>query len=254
MKHEQKLDELLRDWAAKTQPDEAERENLRAKVCQRLREIRVPRSRKMSTPLRGSQACPQRARWAAACAVLLLLAGLTLPQLFRHTPEITAEKAIPETPESLVLFEEVSRLFGDQLRWAVETESGLHLNIDEDHARGTSDCGTPLVVETVVLSEDDAAGTWHRLWKARTLTCAEYLVQSPVNGQEQGQLLLWALRLPNGHVVVETALSLSDSELSDSFGDVLAPGETKNVATIRREGRVYRVQQRVRAFQPQEKV
>ncbi|MFW5893635.1 MAG: hypothetical protein ACOCUY_00675 [Verrucomicrobiota bacterium] len=253
MKRGQKLNALLRDWAAETQPDEETKKRLRKEVCESLRCTRIPRTMFSEGRVRTSQGNLTALRWAPAAAAIVLVAGLAL--FFAQTPPPSRSESNDQglgapADESLPLFEEVSRLFENRLHWAVETGSGLHLNIDQLRTKGGG-CGTALLVETVVLTEG-AAGAWRQIWKARALTCPDELIEAPTNGNARSKMLQWTHRLPDGNLAVETELSLSESSFSGSFDGILVPGEAKAVATLRQDGRVYRVQQRVRPFPAKE--
>lgn len=253
MKRTDKLDKVLREWAAEAAPDPTARHRLQARIREGLRETAVPRAVREGASPRTSQGALTAWRLATTTAVVAVVAGLALflagPPAPRQAGPCVGVGQEGMAGDSLVLFEEVSRLFEDQLRWAVETGSGLHLNMDAD-ALGEGGGGAPWLVDIVVLREDEASGAWHPLWQARALTGAEEWVHCAANGDSSSQLLLWIHRLPDGNMAVETTLALSRSKLSGTFGGVLVPGEAKAVATFRRDGRLYRVRQRVRPFQP----
>lgn len=257
MKRRQKIDTLLRDWAAENQPDEETRERLRRQVCESLRGERIPRTISTAGRVRTSQRHTAALRWTMAAATVVLVAGMALffarPTMLSRSA-CKREKVSAPADESLAYFEEVARLFKDHLRWAVETGSGLHLNVEGDPVQSAGGCAPPLLVETVVLTESAGSGVWRQVWKARTLTCPEELVETPANGTATSKMLLWAHRLPDGNLAVDTEISLSQSSFSGSFNGVLVPGKTQDVATLRKDGRIYRVQQRVLAFPAKEKV
>jgi hypothetical protein len=269
------LDHLLETWAAGREAS-AERlsalgQQIAAQLADKAPLAVVPDSRSSRQvgrlglggfSLRGGPA------WflAGAASVALVVAGSFWLHGDRPQEPTIAGKSAPVLPtgyaslphEQLLakarLFAEMQTVFGGQLEWIAETTDHVELGLGKV-ATASKDPGSkgpgsrehgPLIVRVVV--ERRAAGTAD--WKVVWATDVVALDQEPVTlraaeGTIPAALSLWAYRLPDGMVFVESDLTLSGlkSALESASSNILENNRATEVGSVDVDGAEYRILQ-----------
>ena len=124
-----------------------------------------------------------------------------------------------------------------ELEWIAETSDHVELGLSKD-ARGADDAG-PLIVRVVV--ERRAAGTpdWKIVWATDVVARnQESVVLRSAEGAAPAALSLWAYRLPDGKVFVESDLTLSAAgrAIQSASTNILEDNRTTEVGTVDADG------------------
>lgn len=260
------LDALLRDWAARHAADEGEARGLASRVTEELARRRVtppgpggglapsPLGEKVPVPVfeenggrlpgrgrPGSQS-PARRAWAVAAAACLVLAAAALAVLRtgRNGGPDAAQLAGISTEElagDARLFGELERLFDGDLRSAVESGTTVRLDI-APVAGGPAIDAVPLLLRVAVACRRAGEATWEEPVQTDVLTRTEELVDVVPDTQGGNRILLWAYRLPDGHVAVDASIRLTTPvAASADVTTILTPGKARQVLALKtREG------------------
>lgn len=256
-----KLDKLLKTWAANRAPGEAHLDRLAAGIVEEG-------SRRSATPLCRDEAPSARtsmrgkliyATLGAATALAIVVAvSAFFPAQVEICTGMPAE-AVPAISPSEVeagarLFREVSQVFGDSLRWMTDTENKVRLGVDSDFV--AHDVNAPrLLIRVVVVGRNNGESQWRTLMKTDVLTYDQEWVEaipdpkSP-DPKSPDRLILWGNILPDGNVAVDSSLRLSvPIRMQVDVTNVFTPGQPAEVFSIETADAQYRVFQAVTPLQ-----
>lgn len=235
------LDNLLRDWAARHEPSEAQRQQLEARV---LLAARQAISGKAST--RKPAHHPQHGQahhllwFAAGIAATLLIAGIWRFLAQTHDPLI----ALLREESGLFagrrcsmarIFRETERVFGSNLQWVAQSGGDAELGLAEMPLNGE-----PLVVRVVIVARNPEDGSWNRIWEANAVARANTILEMNPDSMPDNRLALWLYRLEGGAALVESRLKLhAPLAIEAETSEVLKFGTTRKVTRVRHEGIEY---------------
>jgi hypothetical protein len=242
-----KLDSLLRDWAARHGGDPVRRDALVESVRRRLGHEEVSMA-PVPAPARRKRLHGGLAYAVGGFAAGLLVAvGLfwTWPQwrgLIGADPYgQTAYLSAAEIKRSGELFRRMEEVFPGNLCWVAETGGEVSLGLGQCSGTSVSQA-TPLVVRTVVLKRVPGESAWRTVFAADVLSRGEEMVEIAPSQMPDDRLLVWAYRLPDGNVAVDANLRLADSPAAGvDVTNVLAPGRAVQVFTTKTPDAEFRV-------------
>ena len=258
---DEKLDDLLNEWA--DQCDSSERlKSLHDRIVTSLQETKfvattdvAPRKSNRNTKHRMA-----RRHWASRFAVgtvltMLLSVGFVLPQWDRpvvsSTSEFPPEYAwLPEEQiqNKAVLLAQMESLFDNRLAWMVETDDQLEFGLDQstsDHADRAQDPGR-FAVRVIVEQRQQGSTVWQLAWSMDVLSRNEELVLVTPTKTNSHELQLWAYRLPDGAIAVDSELQLAEtSPFRARTSGLHQNAKPVRVATAQNNGTEYRVFQTV---------
>ncbi len=113
-----------------------------------------------------------------------------------------------------ILFEEMENLFDHKLAWVAETgqklEFGLDPSVQHDADQGdqiqSREC---LAVRIIIEQRQPGNGAWKLVWAMDVTAQDEGLVRVAEPHTGKNSLLLWAYRLPDGAISVESEIELA---------------------------------------------
>ena len=240
-----KLDKLLRKWAAGHAADEEHVRRLADRIVDQLGRLdrcaadEYPDRRPLSRP-RGKPACV-----ALGVAAALLIAAVA--SLVSRPP--SASKGEPASSLASIhhsdveagarLFAEVKRIFGDELRWIAD---GGEVRLGLRPVSGGAAAATPLLIRVVVLQRKSGETAWHELLKTDVLTHNQELVEVLPNHGSDDRLVLWPYVLPDGNVAVDSSIRLTAPiRTSIEVTNVYAPGKPTGIFSLQTDDAEYRV-------------
>jgi len=247
------VDDLLRGWAARHAPSEAQGRDLAARIGDGLSQGQTLTPKEDATGRRPWRV-PARLAWAVGGAAALLVAAAAF-LLIRSgrpgSPEPTQLGRVSEAEMegSRRLFRELDTLFGGELRAVVESEAGVHLNL-APAAGGPASDAVPLLVRVTVAVRKPGEAEWQKAFEADILTRTEELVEAVPDPGRGNRIVLWACSLPDGKMAVEASLRLADLDgcrpstplvASADVTAVLTPGKPKQILAVKTAEGEYRV-------------
>ncbi|HTU25769.1 MAG TPA: hypothetical protein VMF30_10245 [Pirellulales bacterium] len=158
------------------------------------------------------------------------------------------------------LFAEMQAVFGDRFQWVAETADRVELGLAEEAPAAepspgppTPTAAAPLAVQVVIERKEPGTGEWQTLWASEVIARdQEPIVLSgaePTGPDSMGaeSLALWAYRLPDGMLFVETALSRSGMVQANA-SSILEDNHTSQVEMTDGTGAEYRIFQSAAAL------
>ena len=247
------LDRLLQTWQAGRQADAERLSALQRQIAARLAAER---------PLgAGLERAPQNGRstgrrhgllasgpvWLLATAAALLIAVGSF-WLGRTTgdPGPAPGLARQELADKARLFAEMRGMFGNQLQWLTEANDRVELGLAA--AGETADGERPMVVKVVVERRAGGDRDWQVVWSADVIALDQrQVVAQPVG---EGVLSLWAYRLPDGTVFVESDLVLPHrlSSVETATANILENNRPTEIGAFESDGVHYRILQTAAAL------
>ena len=147
--------------------------------------------------------------------------------------------------EKALLLNEMDHVFDNRLVWVAETPAGLNFGLrqSDEEAIGESE---RLAVRVVVERRAVGDSAWKQFWAMDVMSRDQEFVSVSPREDTKQQLQLWAYRLPDGAIAVESTLQLSGdvSFLAESSG-LYRDRTPQQVATTRDHEAEYRVFQSV---------
>jgi hypothetical protein len=267
------LDDLLHDWGAAREASSDRLSALHRQIAERLAEQPVldivpapaEESHRSLAAGRGNRARHSGPAWflAGAASVLLVVAGnywlgRTGPEVADKTPSQVSPKGLASlSKEDLLakarLYNEMRVMFDGQLEWLAETSDHLEVGLAQlpssDGSEEPSD-KQPLVIQMVVERRAKGGSSWQVVWATEVIAPSEERVAlRPVNGAVPAALSLWAYRLPDGMVFVESNLKLSGAQVVEAAtSGILENNRATEVATVDAGAAEYRVLQTAAAL------
>ena len=264
-----KLDKLLKQWAAHHAINEEHARKLADRIVGQLRRddgptVDVAARRQVSTSTRRRMVC---AALGAAVALLVMIAVVHLSRVLTSSdedgrPEVAGKQDAPpsrSTPDSEAralsvavipqseiadgrrLFQEFEELFADDLRHIVNTDTDVRLAV-WPVSGGPITHLTPLLIRVLVVERNRGEASWHELMKVDLLTRSQELVEAVPEPKSDNRLFLWAYFLPDGKVAVDSSIRLAAPiRASVDVTNVLTPGEPARVFSLETEDAEYRV-------------
>jgi hypothetical protein len=245
-----RLTRLLRRWAKRHAPDEAEQDLLRARLRTTVQE--TPFLDPESDPSALHSRHPWRpVAWASVGAAAALVAMLAFwpaqPPGRQDSPSSSdraaALAAFPDRQlaEKTAVLTEMERLFGGRLAWFAEVDHEIRLGVTPEASRGAA-----MVVRVVVVARRGREDSWKPVWAADVVTHGEEVVElAPVQGRG-GKLQLWTCPLPDGTVAVDAELALNQGlALRSSSTGVQQDGTPCRTFSLRTDGVEYQVYQTI---------
>jgi len=243
------LDTLMRDWAARQQPSEAERRQLEARVLQRVRQTLQnarqgngqPTYRKVPNHLRHPMFW-----FAAGIAATLMIAGIWHFLILPHDPLVSVLREenglFAGRRRSIArIFCETERLFGPNLQWIAQSGNDDELGLAE-----TPMGEEPLVVRIVIVARPVGNGAWRRLWETEVVARANARLELTPDGMLDNHLALWLYQLEGGAALVESRLRLNAPvAIEAETSEVLKFGATRKVTRVLHKGFEYLLLQTV---------
>ena len=206
----QRLDDLLRRWAASRDPD-----------AQRLDALRERAAKLVSAPDCGvCQRQPlgllRMAAWGLAAAAVALLAvglvwlvrGQAAQMAGRPAPSAgqvrsdgpapaPAWLAPPPVDAKRELLVELQRVFEGRVAWVAETASQIRLGLNGD------DAGGPALAIRLVLVQRLGDAAPRPVWTVDLISDEERLVILPADAADGAQVAVWTYALPDGLLAVD---------------------------------------------------
>ncbi len=224
------IDNLLRDWAARHEPDGDRRRRLEARILRAYR-----------SDHRASPAGPQwidrghcllwfaaGATAAFAAAVLWRGDGTTGDPLAALLAEERSHFA-DRRPALARIFCETERLFGAKLQWVAQSGRGAELGVSD-----LPDDAATLAVRLTLVARRDGTREWKRIWEADVVARTDGMLELAPDGNPANRVALWMHRLEGGGALVESRLMLaSPVRFSAETSEVLPFGDSRNTARVR---------------------
>jgi len=251
----QKLDDLLAQWAERRGPDD---DRLAATILASLAESSHESGARPGETEAGP--VPSRAGWGfrlalAAAAVLAL--GVSLAWWLWTEPARTARDqliALAAEPAALrpwqsvargELFVEVGRHFDGQLAWLAESADQVRIGLRTESG-GTPTAARPdvpaVAVRLVVLRRDESSPHWSHVWSLDLVAQGEEVVSLPSGLGGCPELTLWTHVLPDGMIAVDADFALGDrAPLRSVQSGVYRSGVPALVCSKHHHGAEYRV-------------
>ncbi len=269
---DEKLDRLLQDWSSESvshsqlsllqQRIVASLRNSDSAVCAVGGEVPLRDSSDGAEASRSvvpTRALTRSNRGAAAIAVgmvlTVMLATLLLliqsPRRGASTSESPPEYAWlqhDQIQNKTLVLQEMKRLFDRQFLWLAENGNQLELGLAETDAgrSGVTDGGDHLAIRIVVQRRQPGSTDWKQAWTMDLVSRSEETVSVLPKDGNGTELQLWAYRLPDGAIAVETDLRLSGAnDLHAQCSGVQQNGRPVNVSSVRSEDTEYRVFQTI---------
>jgi len=252
---EERLDQVLRDWASQQRPAPDRLETLGKRI---LDAAEGPDDRPVpAAPTRG--AWTGRLAWFAAGAAAAVVAAAVVLHLWSpnkpdesdHRSVATTEPTEPIPAEARFdaaglarrarLFGEMQRVFDDNLAWVAESNGDVLLGV-EPEARPSPDDGKPIVVRLLVMTRKPGQTAWTRGQSIDLIVRDQELVEvaPPKSGNES--LAVWAFRLPDGTIAVDTSLGIRTADAQPAaYSGVQRPKVPRQILQLKSDGAEYRV-------------
>lgn len=248
-----RLDKLLKQWAAAHATSEEHARKLSDRIADELAashlrvldpaaDWRVPRPRRRRLP------------WAplGIAAALLVAATVSLFLRWPSVPDgVVPDSEAASSPAAAIdpaelhagarLFQEMEALFANDLRWVADTDDTVRLGVRP--TSGAPVAGeTRLMIRVVVLRRGRDATSWHELMKADLFARSQELVEAVLDPKLDNRLVLWAYALPDGKVAIDSSLRLTTPiRASVDATNVLTPGKSASVLSLETEDAEYRI-------------
>ena len=140
------------------------------------------------------------------------------------------------------LFAEMRTVFGGQLQWIAETTDHIELGLAKEAVDADGD--HPLMVHVVVERRAAGSADWKIVWATDVVANDQQpVVLRPTTGALPAALSLWAYRLPDGTVFVESDLTLrgADSAVRSASASILQNNRATEVGSVDADGAEYRI-------------
>ena len=254
--NEERLDQVLRDWASQHRPAPDRLETLGKRILDA-----AEGSAGSHAPRR-----PTRTAWAgrlvwfaAGVAAAVVAAAVVLhfwtpkqPGDSDHRPVATTDQIPAEAELDAVqlarrarLFGEMRRMFAGNLSWVAESNGDVLLGV-EAQARPSPDDGKPIVIRLLVMMRKPGETTWARQQTIDLILRDQEFVELAPSAGWNRNLAVWAFRLPDGRIAVDTSLGISAAGAQPaSYSGVQAPEVPRQILELKSDEAEYRVFQTV---------
>lgn len=210
-----KLDNLLRDWAADSKPDADQLSRLQESI---LNEWDAENQTVIPAPAMPEPRRSPRSALAVGVAIGALATALAVllwsASMTDHRPEIAGKSSDQPPPkfawlsdaqlaDKMALRNEMLAMFDQKFGWIAETGDNLEIGID---GRQNTD-GTPTVAVRLIVEQRNAVqGEWTTVFAVDIVALSEERVEFTPDSWDFTGLRLWAYALPDGMIEIDTEL------------------------------------------------
>ena len=213
------LDQLLSNWAARTEPTDDALQALQRRVVSAAASATNSNSSGSAgaSPFRDHPAARQKAGWQIAMtAVALLLAAAVLVSRphERNEASLTPQLSDDSIAARQSLFNELDRMFDGHWRWLGEVNGRVHLQTEEPAASEVSAAdnrvaNNGVAVRLVVVQRRPGEANWRVVWEASVMARSDEWVRLPEELIGDDAVSVWAHALPDGSVLIESDVTLT---------------------------------------------
>ena len=251
------LHDLLRQWAQRHTPAEADADRLRRRVTQALRDeafLDLPPPAARSRRRAWGWALGFALGTAAAVAVMVALRAGDGPR--SDVPQ-SAFFAQSELAEKAKLLAAMQDLFAGRLAWVGEAGREVQLGLLPDAVPGPRPgldrTRAPLAIRVVVLTRPGSGAAWKPIWQADVIAQDEEVVDLAAQSVRDGTLRLWMHTLPDGAIAVDANLALKGAAcVRSSFSGIQRTGVPQRVFDLQTDGAEYQAYQTVAPLEVKE--
>ncbi len=241
-----KLDKLLKRWAARHAADEASVRTLVERIAEQARAtdpvIHADMGRRPAPSFRT------KLTYTAVGIAATLVVAATIALWLRvpgngpiQNAAALASVSAEEVESNARLFSEVKRLFGEDLRWVSNTDSEIRLGLRPVAARQAVN-GTSLLIRVIVAQRISGDRAWKKVLETDILARHEELVEVVPDPEKDNRLIVWGHVLPDGNVAVDSNIQLRQPiRASIDVTNVLVPGTPTQIFSLETDDAEYRV-------------
>jgi hypothetical protein len=213
-----KLDRLLHDWSEQTS-DTGRLDDLRNRIVSSLTATDAGPSMNVVKQTTGPQS--RRFAWmsgtvVASAAVLLLLMTcfpLRKSDMVATNPQLPPDDAWlrdDQLAHKAALLAAMEEAFDGHLHWLAETGDDVKLGLAASSLSvdAKRDHDVRMAVRVVVERRSPGVNAWQVVWAIDVLAREEAVVDTHDN---DGELKLWAYQLPDGHIAIDSEITLTGS-------------------------------------------
>lgn len=240
--NDRELDARLREWAAAQAPDRRGQEALAGRICAEARRRGLDRYAEPAPPAVPVLARLRYAGLGALAAAAAILLVLRWPSVAPDAADPAALAGISEAQLRAGgrLFEEVGRLFPDNLRWIAQ--AGSDVGIGTETRAAVPATGEPLLVRVTILSRAAGEDRWTQSWASELILRGQDWVEVVPDRRADNALALWVYPLEDGKLALDTTVRVNlPVRLSARLSAVAEPGRPLEIAALREDGTEYRV-------------
>lgn len=241
------LDQLLKEWAGRSQPDRQAVERIQSRIAYRIRQM----NDKVGDSADEAVSFVPWARLVYGLVAVFAIVVVGALYAWRRSPPHVppgrpAVDFVRFTDQEIaaraMVMDEMRTLFDDHLRWVLIGDYGMRFGLSSDAPPAVSPHPW-LLVRTVLAIRTDGRHDWTAVWTADTLFRAEEHVFASLRNGESVDLDLWAHRLPGGDYFLESHIQWpSRNDIRAHEFLVLADGEAARIhsgRTLKGEYRLY---------------
>ena len=248
------LDNLLKEWAARQEPDSARFNTLAGQIMHDVGR----RTRVIDDEIAFTIPFSQKLRYAGLGAVAALVVCLlcmhvqvsVVPQSTGAGVPAFAAVSAQEVGAGAKLFTEMERLFSDHLKWVAQSNGDVGIGVEPEGSLISADSsGKPVLVRLTVLSRKTGEKEWRKAWNTDVVMRREQLVEIAPNEKSGNKLALWVYPLADGKLAVDTNIALvQPATIASRSNMVVAHGQVADIAQLRAGNEEYRVLQSVQVL------
>jgi hypothetical protein len=201
------LDNQLRKWGQRCEPDTATLHKLEERVMRNTRECLANESQTVRSGVVHQWFWQPKMVVAFATVSILLVLGMFAwkggwQQQSSPCPDFAGNLISPFDQQELaarqLLFGEMEQLFAGAVRWVKLTDDDMQFDLATEPIPSN---GKPVALRTVVARQTEN-GEWEVVWKGDVMLPPDEYVA--INNEKLPALGLWVHRLPDGAYVVNT--------------------------------------------------
>ncbi|WP_437222290.1 hypothetical protein SH661x_002714 [Planctomicrobium sp. SH661] len=243
------LEQILVNWSEAHEPQQPDLLALQQRIINALQRNAESSDADSANRSVHELLSTKRGRYGAVIitAAAMLLVALTLRFQLRPTPmrssETIAEASAWQSPESLkkhaALFQELQQLFDQRIRCVAESDQTLTFELVEEGELPDPESWRPLSIRIVLQRRVPGERDWTPVSHVNVVSKPEQVCRLTLG---PSQLRLWAFRLPDGMILVESEFPLTDGMGPRMAASQLLPeGEAREVLSVVSDGVEYRV-------------
>jgi hypothetical protein len=199
------LDRLLQTWSAARSAEDVQLDRLHDRIVAEL--DRDPPA--IAQRPRSSAAPRHGVAWflaGAACSLLVTTAVLWFGRGESDSPLSSEARLFADhARRQAAVYARINELFDRRVAWLADTPRGVEFGVRDE----TDDPfhGEPLALRFVVERRQTGERTWQPVWSADVVTASEQPTEI-ANREATGPLRVWAYRLPDGMIYVESEFAV----------------------------------------------
>jgi len=241
-----KLGDMLREWAGKQNPSSEHMAKLASRIRTEIAQDRFADAGSDSKIAIGGRLAYLVLGSALALVIMIALVNSAPVKPVAADDSSLAAITPKKLQDKIMLWNNISDVFNHNLKWICESNGDVGVGVDTLASEESKGDARPIMVHMTTLARKAGETQWKSVWGADMLLGDSQLVEVIPGKESNNKLCLWVFPLEDGKIAVDSSVTLDmPSRVSSTKSYVAEPGKPVEIVNMSDGDMEYKVYQTV---------